>query len=865
VMGTPSYMSPEQAGGDIRHVDQRSDVYSLGATLYDLLAGVPPFTDDSTANILIKVLTQDPPPLRSKAPAVPEALEIIVDRCLRKEPHRRYQTALELAADLGRFLERRRLVARRQGLASKLYWKGRRNKPMAAVVIALFLSVVGFVGYGVRTAIEGARREAIARKRAEIAQKLGTAVKDLEWLVRSAHLVPLHDTGPEKAVVRARMADIESEMRSYGDLAAGFDHYALGRGHLALQEWDKAHEHLARAEAEGVRSPELDYALGRVLGELYRRALEDARRSGDKSYFARRKAELEQEYLAPALVHLEKCRGLPTVSASYLDGLIDFYHQRHDAALASARSARKGTPWLYEAARLEGDVFMARALDAKDRGENEQAEAAFREAVARYEEAADIGRSDHEVYEALAEAWIRQEELDMYRGRDPGAKLAKALAAADKAIAAAPAESHGHTKRAFAYLFPAQYAQRHGAAPEVVERLFRMQIAAGGQAIVVHPNDAYAHEITGAAEFLLAAYLEDRGAPVQELLDDAVVRLEAAVRANPKFPWAYNDYGLALGYSASSRRRRNQDPRALFEKAIATTRMATQIDDQYVNAYSNTAGWLNELAEWQTDHGENPEESVREAVRMADRAIQINKKHPIAYTNSGSALTRIAAYRLDTGEDGREPARQALERFEARLALDPRMLLALTETARTWQLLAAHEHALGLDPRASLDAGDRAVEACRRVDPASADCKAVDAQLRSARGQWARRNGEPADALFAQAQRLAREATDKVAGRGDLWLVLAQVSLDRAEALPAAGRRPGLDEGLAAVARALKLTPGFPRALAVEGALLLRKAEGERDAAARKVAEERARASLAQAFAGNPLLERRYGGARPGP
>jgi len=143
--------------------------------------------------------------------------------------------------------------------------------------------------------------------------------------------------------------------------------------------------------------------------------------------------------------------------------------------------------------------------------------------------------------------------------------------------------------------------------------------------------------------------------------------------------------------------------------------------------------------------------------------------------------------------------------------------------------------------------------------------EASDADVRQAWRRLMRENHPDSLAARGVPPEFVKRATDKVAGRGDLWLVLAQVSLDRAEALPAAGRRPGLDEGLAAVARALKLTPGFPRALAVEGALLLRKAEGERDAAARKVAEERARASLAQAFAGNPLLERRYGGARPGP
>ncbi|HEU4406389.1 MAG TPA: serine/threonine-protein kinase [Polyangiaceae bacterium] len=864
IMGTPSYMPPEQARGDVRSVDPRSDVYSLGATLYDLLAGAPPFEDDSAVSTLLKVLVQDPAPLRSKDPTIPQALDTVVGKCLNKEPHQRYATAAELAEDLGRFLGRERVLARPLGLPTRLYWRGKRNRPMAFAVAALALSLLAFAGYGVRTAVAAARHEAVARQRAELGQKLGQAVKDLEWLVRSAHLVPLHDTGPEKAVVRARMAAIEAEMRSFGDLGAGLGHYALGRGHLALQEWGRAHDELRRAEALGVREPELDYALGRVLGELYRRALEDARRSGDKGYFEQRKRELDREYLAPALSHLERCRGLPAVPAAYLEGLIHFYQRRDDEALGDAQRARAAISWLYEAEKLAGDVFMARALDGKDRGQGDRAEHDFARAVAHYERAVEIGRSDHRLYEALAEAWVRRGELDVDRGRDPGPELARALAAADQALAAAPAESEGYTKKAFAYHFQARYAEGHGAPRAEVERLRRAQSDAGRQAIASHPDDAYAHEIAGLADTRLASYLSDLGEPVGPLLERARGRLEEALRQNPRFPWAYNDYGFALALTGIDQKRRNEDPRDLFQRAIETTRKAFAIDDGYLIAYNNTSLWLTELALWEADHGGNPERALREAVQMADRVLQRNGEHLLAYGNSGLALAEIASYRLDTGDDGREPARQAIDRFKALLAIDPNLVLAQSDLARAHRLLAAHERALGLDPRPSLDEGLRALEPCHRVEPGNAVCTMVEAQLRAEQGAWARSQGQPPFAPLEQAQRLALEATRRVPDRGDLWLSLAQICLDRADAWLAGGRpkaaaAPAVDEGLRAIERALELAPGLPRALAIEGALYRRQAQT--DPARAGAAFERAQASLSRAFAANPRLERRYGQA----
>lgn len=112
VMGTAWYMAPEQARGEIRKLDLRCDIYALGATLYEVLCGKPPFDGDSTVEVLMRVINEEPIRLRQKNPEIPADLETIVHKCLQKEPARRYESAAALSGDLQRFLDGEPILAR---------------------------------------------------------------------------------------------------------------------------------------------------------------------------------------------------------------------------------------------------------------------------------------------------------------------------------------------------------------------------------------------------------------------------------------------------------------------------------------------------------------------------------------------------------------------------------------------------------------------------------------------------------------------------------------------------------------------------------------------------------------------------------
>jgi WD40 repeat protein len=176
IVGTPSYMAPEQARRNQTRdrsqeaVGPAADIYALGAILYELLTGRPPFKAATYLETILQVVSQEPAPPRLLQPSAPRDLETICLKCLQMEPRQRYATAEELSQDLRRFRECKPITARPVGLLERGWRWCRRNRLVAGLLAAVALSLVGGTGLASYFAWQaGARaREALAaEKRAE--------------------------------------------------------------------------------------------------------------------------------------------------------------------------------------------------------------------------------------------------------------------------------------------------------------------------------------------------------------------------------------------------------------------------------------------------------------------------------------------------------------------------------------------------------------------------------------------------------------------------------------------------------------------------------------------------------------------------
>ncbi len=257
--GTPSYMAPEQAAGDTNAIQPAVDIYSLGAVLYELLTGRPPFTAETSAETRRQVIEEEPVPPAQLNSRVPRDLQTICLKCLQKDPSRRYKTAADLADDLERFTRCEPIHARPVSFAERTVKWCLRRPAMTVAIIVSVLAMTGAIagGFWIQQVENARHTEEIIRR--EGARKfIASSLPLLSQLVKS------QQWSEAKGVLRTAKTRLEDAQSPELDtrLAAGAEEFEIA------EELDSIRQSFPEPDEEGYTYVPASDAYARVFQRI---------------------------------------------------------------------------------------------------------------------------------------------------------------------------------------------------------------------------------------------------------------------------------------------------------------------------------------------------------------------------------------------------------------------------------------------------------------------------------------------------------------------------------------------------------------------------------------------------------------------
>jgi len=688
VMGTPAFMSPEQTQGEA--LGPSTDIYSLGATLYALITGQPPYEGSTLAGLITNQSDSGVRAVRRLNPVVPKDLETITLKCLEREPARRYATARALAEDLRHFLAGEPIQARPVGPVGRLWRWSKRRPALAATAATGILAAVLLLAWN-------GHIRATSRLREQAAQRFALKIRDAEHLLRIERMMPGHDIRPAEARLRTRMAQIRQSLNRLGKQSQGPGHYALGRGYLALKQYPEATRALEAAWQTDFQAPEVAYGLGMALLKQYEELRLQSIAKHEPSEVRQR---LKQEMTPPALQWMARAKGASVDHPDYGAGLAAHAEGQVEEADRHFAQALEQAPWLYEA-------WIDRASNQMDEG--------------RFADGTDTSERI-KAAQARGETYLRRAQ--QLAPSDDEALLKHAQLLTGEAITRA--------------------ARDDRRARPILEAHRLLELG-----LVIRPDSETIRVFLPSTALQLGFLMLSSGGDPAPMVKTAALRLESTA---DRKDWSRETEWLITQGTlhhlwwvvAEADQRFGRDPReALVKARLWRDRVAPDIHHTFTRLIE-----AKDLA----DRGRSPENAYREAVAVLEilRTAPEGKSNPFFHSTLGQALLEQGHWEWGTRRGGRVTLGQAIATLESNLSRDPRFAYTFYHLPRAHALLARMALASGQDPWPHVQAAVSTGKRGQAINPdnaqlhlAAADAHLAEGQVRAAKG------GEPGPAWAA--------------------------------------------------------------------------------------------------------------------
>lgn len=657
LLGTPAFMAPEHLDTSIGEIDRRTDIYALGATFYQLITRKLPFSSQNTGELFRKILEVEPTNPREITPSIPKDVSIIILTCLEKKPHHRYGSAKALHDDLQRFQRGEPIHARSMGFPYVV--QKRIRKHPAAFLGGISVLILGL--WILFSAMNSARREQVIRD-------FTTMAKDLEAEIRFVHLSRKHDIRPDLARLTQQLDQVETTLSNRSAIAKGPGRYALGKGYLAMGEYQRARIFLEESWDKGYQAPAVAFALCQTYLGLYRLELWKVQLIADQASRTRRMEEIRQSFRVPALHYLEKSKAAGPTSTTYLSASLAFFEGNYLQALDILQKGPAPLPWEHEILLLQGDIYKALALDWHYQGKKTKALGAVNAAKENYQMAANIAASNPLTYRSLGEAFFTQAFLGFFEAGDLESVFIDGERILDDALFVLPEDAQSLMAKARLNNLWAEYCVTRQQDPLP---LATKALADAGKAAELAPSETSHFDILARAHWVKARWLHEKG---QNPMSEITQSLTAMANV-PEDQWDqryFNTLGSTHLLQARYEESQGLTSANALEAAVNAYRLAIRL------APDNADGYINLgicQFKWATQQG--TEKSL--AIQLLTQALDIlttakNLQGGTVLTLYYLGRTHLALTQmLQPGPDRLDHYQASKACFEEGLALNPNL------------------------------------------------------------------------------------------------------------------------------------------------------------------------------------------------
>ncbi len=621
VLGTPAYMSPEQADGRAAEIGPVSDVWALGVILYEILTGRRPFTGKSLIDTLAAILAEDPVPPRNRSPQAPAELEAVCLRALEKNTQRRYPSAGVFAAELRAWLAGEPVAARPLGGAARAWRSAKRNRAatistLAVVAVTIALTWSGFAEW------------AATRRVRQVQDQIGASVYDLQTTLMTME-IPADARG---ALARQPLKVLDALLAA--DPAFGPAYSWRGRVYSMIGRMEEAEAEFDRGCRHSPGSAVVWYLRGMYAIQRYAesRGLPAAIMGADRVTIDTLPPEsaVQTEWRTRGLADLERMATVAETDASF---------GRAELALGKATAAMHGDREDACAAALE-------CLHGVDRPEAWRIQAFCLYVLGRFEDAVAAGTRAVEAWPADPRSRARRGYARLalglkiaQRGEDAREELRRAESDLDHVITLENGLGDPYAFRSWIRWYRADLERKAGGDPRPI---FRSALEDAQKALALQPDRVDSWVVLANAEHGFALAEQRSANDAREWFLRASANFERAARANPGSKGIQSAWARALENLAKEERRHGADPRATAEAALQVFGAALEKEPENADHWLRRGGlrlWIAHVLEAR----DLPAREIRQqALTDLTEAVRLDPDRRDARLERGIALINLA-------------------------------------------------------------------------------------------------------------------------------------------------------------------------------------------------------------------------------